>query len=61
MLGVVAVEHVAIQRAKLGRGDPQALALEAADDLAHKAALDRVGLAYDQRAIHDRDATAHPR
>jgi hypothetical protein len=38
--------------AELGGDDPEALALQPADDLADKAPLDGVGLADDERALH---------
>ena len=59
VLGVVVGKHAGVEGSKLGRDESQALVLEATDDLAHETALDRVGLADDQRAIHGGDATAH--
>ena len=50
MLVVVAAGEVGVDGAELHRHDREALALEAADDLADEAALDRVGLAEDEGA-----------
>ena len=54
VLGVVAAGGRRVDGAQLGRDQPQALALEAADDLADQAPLDGVGLADDEGAVHER-------
>ena len=50
VLVVVAAGEVGVDGAQLERDDREALALEAADDLADEAALDGVGLAEDEGA-----------
>ena len=52
VLGVVLAGSCGVDRAQFGGDEAQPLALEAADDLAGQAALDGVGLADDEGAIH---------
>ena len=57
MLGVVDRREVDVDMAQVHGHDREAAPLEAADDLADQAALDRVGLAEEQRAITHRRPT----
>ena len=52
VLGVMAGERVGVEGAQLGRGQSQAFALQAAQDLADEAPFDRVGLDDDQGSAH---------
>ena len=54
VLGVVAPGRLGVDRAQLGGDQREALALEAADDLADQAPLDGVGLADDEGPVHGR-------
>ena len=56
VLGVVAAGQLGVDGAQLGGDQREALALEAADDLADEAAFDGVGLADDEGAIHGAEA-----
>ena len=51
VLVVVTTGEVGVDRAQLQRDDREALALEAADDLADELALDGVGLAENEGAV----------
>jgi hypothetical protein len=52
VLGVVAPRQLAVHSHQLQRGQTQALALEAGEDLAGELARERVGLDQDQRPVH---------
>ena len=54
VLGVVPLGQLGGHRHLLERREPQALALEAGDDLAGQVAREGVGLDEDQRALHGR-------
>ena len=61
VLGVVLLGQRLVDGAQLGGDEREALALEAADDLADQAALDGVGLAHDEGPVHGGDGRYVPR
>ena len=58
VLGVVTLRGRVVELAQLERDDLQALALDAADDLADEPALDAVGLAEDERSVSSHEPSS---